>query len=63
MADLPDPPGLSGLYLSEQPWYNSTLAGGMIDALAPFFVIMPIGPLIYFYVRSCVEPDFRMGRQ
>jgi AraC-like DNA-binding protein len=52
-----------GLYLSEQPWYNSTFVGGMIDALAPLFIIMPIGPLIYFYIRSCVEPDFRMGRQ
>ena len=30
--------------------------------LLPFIVVMPIGPLIYFYVQSVLNPGFRLGR-
>lgn len=30
--------------------------------LLPFFIIMPLGPLIYFYVQSVLTPGFRLGR-
>lgn len=30
--------------------------------LTPLIITMPMGPLIYFYSRSLVEPDFRMGK-
>jgi AraC-like DNA-binding protein len=32
----------------------------MLDLL-PFIVAMPIGPLIYFYAKSLLNPDFRIG--
>ncbi len=29
----------------------------------PLIIVMPVGPLIYFYVRSVTDPDFRLRRQ
>lgn len=29
----------------------------------PLIIVMPIGPLIYFYVRSVTDPDFRLRRR
>ncbi len=34
----------------------------MLDLL-PFIVPMPIGPLIYFYAKALLDPDFRIGRR
>jgi AraC-like DNA-binding protein len=31
--------------------------------LLPFFMAMPVGPLIYFYTRSVLDPSFRLGRR
>jgi len=31
--------------------------------LAPLIVVMPIGPLIYFYTRSVLAPDFQLGKR
>lgn len=39
--------------------YSSTL-GGFIDAFVPRELIMPLGPLLYFYIRASLEPDFRL---
>lgn len=41
---------------SSNVWVRHT-----IDLL-PFFIIMPLGPLIYFYVRSGLDSGFRMGK-
>ncbi|MGV3558887.1 helix-turn-helix domain-containing protein [Larkinella arboricola] len=31
--------------------------------LAPLIMAMPIGPLIYFYTRSLLDPGFRLGKR
>ncbi len=31
--------------------------------LAPLIMVMPMGPLIYFYTRSLLDPDFRLGKR
>lgn len=31
--------------------------------LVPLIIIMPVGPLIYFYTKTLLSPDFRLGRQ
>lgn len=41
---------------------NSTL-GSLIDAFIPFVIIMPVGPLIYFYCTSTLHPEFRIQRK
>jgi AraC-like DNA-binding protein len=51
------------LYLIHETYWTDTIVGRILGALVPLVVIMPIGPLIYFYVRSCEEPDFHMTRR
>ncbi len=41
---------------SQNIWVSYT-----IDLL-PFFIIMAVGPLIYFYAQSVLNPAFRLGR-
>ncbi|WP_128545860.1 helix-turn-helix domain-containing protein [Larkinella soli] len=31
--------------------------------LLPLIMVMPMGPLLYFYTRSLLDPDFRLGRR
>ncbi|MHA4811468.1 helix-turn-helix domain-containing protein [Flavitalea flava] len=35
----------------------------IIDAFFPMIIIMPVGPLLYFYVKSFLIPDFRLTRK
>jgi AraC-like DNA-binding protein len=51
------------LYLIHQSWYDSTRTLRMISAMVPMIVVMPLGPLIYFYVRSNLEHDFTFTRK
>ncbi|UHG90769.1 helix-turn-helix domain-containing protein [Spirosoma oryzicola] len=36
---------------------------GLLLDLLPLFVIMPLGPLMYFYSKSMLDPAFQLGRQ
>jgi AraC-like DNA-binding protein len=29
--------------------------------VVPWVMVMPVGPLIYFYIRSCLEPDLKLS--
>jgi AraC-like DNA-binding protein len=51
------------IFLIKQPWVTSTTAGAVLSALVPLVIVMPVGPLIFFYVRSCIDPGFRVGRK
>jgi AraC-like DNA-binding protein len=48
------------VYLNAQEWFESNRIFQIISAFVPFFIIMPIGPLIYFYLRTFVEPGYRI---
>jgi AraC-like DNA-binding protein len=48
------------LDLIHEPFWTETLPGNILAAVIPLIVIMPLGPLIYFYIRSCEEPNFRL---
>ncbi|WP_138993193.1 AraC family transcriptional regulator [Larkinella sp. C7] len=39
------------------PWIN------LFVDFVPLIIIMPLGPLMYFYTRSLLEPDFRLGKR
>jgi len=52
-----------GLCLDESAWENQTTIGSVFNAIVPLIIVMPIGPLIYFYVRSLAEPGFRLERR
>lgn len=49
------------VYLIHVSFWNSSMIGAILSAVLPLIVVMPVGPLIYFYTRSCVEPDLRLG--
>jgi AraC-like DNA-binding protein len=51
------------VYLIHCAFWNSTMIGGILDAVLPLIIVMPMGPLIYFYVRSCEERAFRVERR
>jgi AraC-like DNA-binding protein len=51
------------IFLTKQPWVTNTTAGAVLSAIIPMIIIMPVGPLIFFYVRSCLDPAFRIGRR
>jgi AraC-like DNA-binding protein len=51
------------LYVYELPWLQDTPIGNLLSAIIPLVIVMPVGPLIYFYIRSCLEPEFRMSRK
>ncbi len=46
------------LYLIHQDWYGSTTALRVIFSMVPLVIVMPLGPLLFFYIRSTLEPDF-----
>jgi AraC-like DNA-binding protein len=51
------------IFLIHERYWTDTMAGRILGAVVPLIVVMPLGPLIYFYVRSCEEPDFRLTRR
>ncbi|HEY4109443.1 helix-turn-helix domain-containing protein [Puia sp.] len=51
------------IYLFETPALMDTPVGNLLSALIPMVIVMPIGPLLYFYVRCIGEPEFRLSRK
>ena len=51
------------LYVFETPAMMDTPIGNLLNAIIPLVIAMPMGPLIYFYIRSYLEPEFRLGRK
>lgn len=39
------------------PWIN------LFVDFVPLIIVMPFGPLVYFYTRSLLEPGFRLGKR
>jgi AraC-like DNA-binding protein len=51
------------LFLEYTGWYYSSTAMAIIHNLVPLVILMPAGPLLYFYVQSAVDPAFRLTRK
>lgn len=51
------------LYLFESPWFTNEPVLNLIGNLVPMVIVMPVGPLLYFYVRSSMEPSFRLTKK
>ncbi|WP_183561781.1 helix-turn-helix domain-containing protein [Mucilaginibacter sp. SP1R1] len=49
-------------YFFQAPWFQASAVCGVIHAVVPLVLIMPVGPLIFFYTQSLTDPDWRMGR-
>ena len=51
------------LYLFESAWFTNDPVLNLVGNLIPLVIIMPVGPLLYFYVRSTMDPSFRISRK
>ena len=53
---------LACLYLCgvEGNWFGGSLVLTLLSNVVPMIIVMPMGPLIYFYIRAYLEPDFRL---
>jgi len=43
--------------------FTYTQIGALVDAFVPFMIIMPVGPLIYFYCKTELSSDFSIQRK
>jgi AraC-like DNA-binding protein len=50
------------MYGNYKDWFNSSLLRFITDLL-PMVIIMPFGPLIYFYVQSFLDPQFKITKK
>jgi AraC-like DNA-binding protein len=51
----------SNLYITESGLYEDYEFIQILQQVFPFIIIMPIGPLIYFYIQSLVNSEFRLS--
>lgn len=51
-----------GLYASYSNWFGSPWLA-FLSNFVPFITGMLFGPLMYFYMRAFLEPDFTIGRK
>lgn len=51
------------IYLLETRFFLSSKAWRVIGTAVPFIVTMPIGPLLYFYIRSSLNHNFKLTRK
>lgn len=50
------------IYLLNQSWFAGSFAAMLFDAFIPLIVVMPVGPLIYFYVQALNNEEFRLNK-
>ena len=50
------------LYATYTNWFNSNLLQ-IISNFVPLVIVMPVGPLLYFYIQSCLDPNFKITKK
>jgi AraC-like DNA-binding protein len=48
------------LYFLNTGWFESHQVLLILSYTIPMVIVMPMGPLIYFYIRTMIEPEFRL---
>jgi len=51
------------LYLANQGWPSSGSVMPLVMAVVPMVVVMPFGPLLYFYTKAILNPDFKLSKK
>jgi AraC-like DNA-binding protein len=51
------------LYITGTAWYSHSPLVIFLSNFVPMIIIMPVGPLIYFYIRSFSDPEFRFQKK
>jgi len=50
------------LYASYKNWFGSDILRFIAD-IVPLVIVMPFGPLIYFYTRATLDPSFKLTKK
>jgi AraC-like DNA-binding protein len=48
------------LYGLEKNWFHGSVFASIVDAFVPMIVLMPIGPLLFFYVKTSLNPQYTL---
>lgn len=51
------------IYFYHADWLQSSNLYQLVHAIIPLVIIMPLGPLIYFYTKSLVSPTWRLSKK
>lgn len=51
------------IYVINQSWFAGSFAAMLFDAFIPLIVVMPLGPLLFFYVQALNNEQFRLGKK
>jgi AraC-like DNA-binding protein len=51
------------IYGINHSWFGFNGIAVLFDAYIPLVIIMPLGPLILFYVKSSIDPDFILTKK
>jgi AraC-like DNA-binding protein len=51
------------LYCFNTGFMDKNLVTRIISWVVPLVIVMPMGPLIYFYIQSMLDPSFRLTRR
>ncbi len=51
------------LYGAVKGWFDTNYYLRLLDAFVPLTIAMPIGPLIFFYIKSFLDPGFRLTKK
>jgi len=49
-------------YLFNQNWYTASRFFQFLAAIIPMVIIMPLGPLLFFYTRASLNPGFKLTK-
>jgi AraC-like DNA-binding protein len=51
------------LYLNGEQWFIKSGLLQLLDAVVPMVIVMPLGPLIYFYTKTLLQPDYILTKK
>jgi AraC-like DNA-binding protein len=51
------------LYGLEKNWFHLSMFASIVDAFVPMIVVMPLGPLLFFYVKASLNPAFKLTKK
>lgn len=51
------------MHLYQAPWFTANSILGFAANFIPLIIIMPVGPLLYFYVKTSLDPDLRITKK
>jgi AraC-like DNA-binding protein len=50
-------------YLFNQTWYESSSFFQLLAAIVPMVIIMPLGPLLFFYTKASLNPGYKLTKK